>query len=180
MEQRRFFDLQKVCNHAAVLVLGLFAGAMLMAAWQGLGQGTLVHATATHGQNNFAIATGFVDDSVEAFYFLDFLTGDLRAAAVSRRTGEFVALFERNIQQDFAGGSKNPKYLMVTGLANIPRGRGTQLGNSLIYIAEASSGEVAAYALPWNASLHAKGQPQRGNFVPLAKGSFRTTFVRDE
>ena len=86
-----------------------------------------------------------------------------------------------NIQQDFTGGAKNPKYLMVTGMANIPRGRSnTQVGNSLIYIAEASSGEVAAYALPWNSSLNAKGQAQRGGFMPLAKGSFRTTFVRDE
>lgn len=173
--------LEKLCNHAAMMVLGLFVGVVLTAGWHGFGQGTVVQATATHGESNFAIATGFVDDSVEAFYFLDFLTGDLRAAAVSRKTGEFVALFERNIQQDFTGGSKNPKYLMVTGMANIPRGRGnTQIGNSLIYIAEASGGEVAAYALPWNSSLHAKGQPQRGGFVPLAKGSFRTTFVRDE
>lgn len=186
MEQRhsqtvRFFNLQKLCNHAAVLVLGLFFGAVLTAAWQGVGQGTLVHATATHGQENFAVATGFVDDSIEAFYFLDFLTGDLRAAAVNRRNGEFAAFFERNIQQDFSGASKNPKYLMVTGLANIPRGRGgSQLGSSLVYIAEASSGEVAAYALPWNSSANAKGQSQKGNFVPLARGSFRTTFVRDE
>lgn len=180
MVERRFFDVQKLCNHAAMMVLGLFAGAVLMAAWQGVGQGTTVHATATHGESNFAIATGFVDDSIEAFYFLDFLTGDLRAAAVSRRTGEFVAFFERNIQMDFGAGTKNPKYLMVTGMANIPRGKAnTQIGNSLIYIAEASSGEVAAYALPWNSSLNAKGQAQRGTFIPLAKGSFRTTFVRD-
>ncbi len=172
--------VQRILNHAAVLVLGLFVGAVLTAAWVGLGQGTQVQATATHGESNFAIATGFVDDSVEAFYFLDFLTGDLRAAVVSRRNGEFVALFERNIQQDFSGGAKNPKYLMVTGMAHIPPGRGQKIGNSLIYVAEAASGEVAAYALPWNSSLHAKGQAQRGEFLPLAKGSFRTTFVRDE
>jgi hypothetical protein len=178
MTQQRFTLAERLCNHAALLVLGLFAGAVLTAVWQG--PGTRVEATATHGEGNFAIATGFVDDSIEAFYFLDFLTGDLRAAAVSRATGEFVAFFERNIQQDFPGGSKNPKYLMVTGMANIPRGRAnTRIGNSLVYVAEASSGEVAAYALPWNSSLHAKGQPQQGGFVPLARGSFRTTFVRD-
>ena len=38
-----------------------------------------LHATATHGLDKFAIATGLVDDSVEALYFLDFLTGDMRA-----------------------------------------------------------------------------------------------------
>ena len=179
--------IQRMGNHAAVLALGLVVGGVLTAAWFGVQKNssapwqTLVQASATHGEDNFAIATGLIDDRLEAFYFLDFLTGDLRAAAVSRRTGKFVAFFERNIQQDFRGQSKNPKYLMVTGQADIPRGRGnTQIGQSLIYVTEASSGEVSAYALPWNSSLSAKGQPQRGSFILLANGSFRTTFVRDD
>ena len=171
---------QRFCNHAAVLVLGLFLGGAVMAGWYGVGQGTPVHAVATHGQSNFAIATGPVEDRVEALYFLDFLTGDLRAAVVSRRTGEFVAFFERNIQQDFASGAKNPKYLMVTGVADLPRGRAsTQIGTSLIYIAEATSGQVCAYALPFNSSLNAAGKPQRGGLELIASGSFRTTAVRE-
>jgi len=173
--------VQRFCNHAALMVLGLAVGVVLTAAWYGVGQGTQVQATATHGEGNFAIATGLIDDRLEAFYFLDFLTGDLRAAAVSRRTGEFTAFFERRIQQDFGSLGKNPRYLMVTGLAGIPRGGGnTQIGESLIYIAEASSGYVNAYALPWNSTLNKKGQPQRGAFRLLAGGSFRTTFVRDD
>jgi len=180
MVQRPF--MRNVGNQGALLVLGLLVGAALMAATSGLRQqGSQVQASATHGEDNFAIATGMIDDRLEAFYFLDFLTGDLRAAAVSRRTGEFVAFFERNIQQDFGGRSKNPKYLMVTGLADIPRGRAnTQIGQSLIYITEATSGEVSAYALPWNSSLSAKGLQQRGGFIRLGGGSFRTTFVRDD
>lgn len=197
MMQRLYNGVARVGDQASVMVLGLIGGVALMAAWHAIGQGMLgqgalgqgalpwgtqVQATATHGESNFAIATGWVDEGVEALYFLDFLTGDLRAAVVSRRTGEFVAFFERNIQQDFAGSSKNPKYLMVTGRARIPvRGVGnTEIGNSLIYVAEVASGEVAAYALPWNQTLSAKGQAQRGGFLPLAKGSFRTTFVRDD
>lgn len=185
MMQRRSINVQTLCNHAAMMVLGLFAGGVLTAAWFGVGSsanwGTQVQASATHGEGNFAIATGLIDDRLEAFYFLDFLTGDLRAAAVSRRTGEFVAFFERNIQQDFGTTSKNPRYLMVTGLADIPRGRGSmQVGESLIYVAEATSGQVSAYALLWNASLNNKGQKQRGEFKLLSSGSFRTTFVRDE
>jgi len=173
---------QKLCNHAAMLVLGLFAGAVLMAAYNGVGPATQVHATATHGEGNFAIATGLIDDNnLEAFIFLDFLTGDLRAAAVSRRTGEFVAFFERNIAQDFGTIGKNPKYLMVTGIADLPRGRAAlQVAPSLIYIAEATSGEVSAYAMLWNSTLNNKGEKQRGEFKKLAGGSFRTTFVRDQ
>ncbi len=173
--------VQRICSQATLLVLGISVGILLSVCWFGIGQAVPVQATATHGEQNFAIATGFVDEEQEAFYFLDFLTGDLRAAVVSRRTGEFVAFFEKNIQEDFTGLSKNPKFLMVTGLANIPRGQAPfQIGNSLIYIAEAASGDVSAYALPWNPSLSAKGAPQRGSFVKLAGGSFRTAFVRDE
>jgi hypothetical protein len=173
--------LQRVCNHAALLVLGIFVGAVLSVSWFGVGQGVTVQATATHGEANFAIATGFVDLEIEAFYFLDFLTGDLRAAVVSRRTGEFVAFFEKNILADFGGTTKNPKYLMVTGMANIPRGSAAfQPGKSLIYVAEATTGMVNAYALPWNSTLNNKGEPQQGTFYRVAGGSFRTAFVRDD
>lgn len=173
--------LQRFCNHAALMVLGIFVGVVVAFGWYGIGQRTPIQATATHGEANFAIATGFVDMEIEAFFFLDFLTGDLRAAVVSRRTGKFVAFFESNILKDFESIPKNPKFLMVTGMANIPRGQAAfQPGNSLIYIAEASSGFVNAYALPWNSSLNNKGEPQGGPFVLVASGSFRTAFVRDE
>jgi len=172
--------VQRFCNHAALMVLGVFVGAVVAAGWFGFGQAQVVHATATDGENNFAIATGPAANGIEAFYFLDFLTGDLRAAVVSRRTGEFSAFFEYNILDDFES-TKNPKYLMVTGLADLPRGRGnSQLGNSLIYIAEATTGQVNAYALPFSTSLNAAGKQQRASFIHVAGGSFRTTFVRDQ
>ena len=172
--------IQRVCNHMAVLVVGGFVGAVLTAAWIGLGQGVQVHATATHGVDNFAIATGFVDDGVEALYFLDFLTGDLSAVVISRRNATFDARYEYNVQSDFGVTTKNPKYLMVTGLAPLPRGRrNTQLGSSLIYIAEATSGQVYSYALPWNSSISAAGKLQSGPFINMGGGSIRSTFVRD-
>jgi hypothetical protein len=171
---------EKICNHAAMMVLGIFVGAVVAAAWIGASQGSLVQATATHGESNFAIATGPADNGIEALYFLDFLTGDLRAAVISRRTFKFAALFERNIQGDFGGMVKNPKYLMVTGGADLPRGSGnSQLGSSLVYVAEASSGQVCAYALPFNSSINNAGKPQRGPLELIASGPFRTTAVRD-
>ncbi len=170
----------KFCNYAAMMVLGVFVGAIVAAAWLGASQGSLVRATATHGENNFAIATGPADNGIEAFYFLDFLTGDLRAAVISRRTFKFAALFERNIQGDFSAPTKNPKYLMVTGVADLPRGSGnSQIGSSLVYVAEATTGQVCAYALPFSSSLNNAGKPQRGTLELVASGTFRTTAVRD-
>ena len=173
--------VQRVCNHMAILVVGAALGAALTAGWHGATELPKAHATATHGSDNFAIATGLVDNEIEALYFLDFLTGDLRATIVNRRNAAFSSFFEYNILRDFQGIGDPPRFLMVTGSADIPQGRaGAQIGKSLIYIAEATTGQVAAYVLQYNSTLHASGAPQTGTFVKVASGSFRSAFVRDE
>lgn len=172
---------QGVVNTLALFIVGVAVGMGALALWSGQLGSTEVKATASQGEDNFAIATGLVDQGMEAFYFLDYLTGDLRAAVISRRTGKFTAFYEYNIQADFGTQAQSPKYLMVTGLADLPRGKGnSQLGNSLIYIAEASSGQVFAYALPFNGSANAKGAPQKGSFIMVDGGPFRTAFVRGQ
>ena len=141
------------------------------------------HAMASQSHDNFVIATGYVEDGVEALFFLDFMTGDLKATAIGNRSPGFSAYFQYNISADFdMTGVKNPKYLMVTGLARdlkiaSPAGR---MGRTALYIVEATSGQVVAYGLPWNPSLYSAGKPQRGTFIPLAKASLRTEFVRDQ
>ena len=142
---------------------------------------TPLHATATDRYENFAIATGLVDDGVEAIYFLDFLTGDLRAAVLSKqRPVGFNAFFHRNVSKDFGvTPSSNPRYLMVTGMVDIRRGASRMSpSNAVVYIAEITSGQVAAYAVPWNAERHASGQVFRDEIFPLDKTLFRTAPVR--
>lgn len=173
--------VQRICNHSAVLIVGIALGAVLVGAWHGATSFPRAEAAATHGADNFAIATGLVSDDLEALYFLDFLTGDLRAATISRRNGAFTGFFQRNIMSDFEGVQEKPRFLMVTGIADLPRGSGpAQLGKSLIYVAEASSGQVYAYALPYSSSLNAAGKAQTGGFVKVGGGSFRDAFVRDD
>jgi hypothetical protein len=173
--------VQRVCNYTALLVLGVVLGALLTASWHGAVSVPRAQAVATHGSDNFAIATGLIDNQIEALYFLDFLTGDLRATIVNRRSASFSSFFEYNILNDFQGIGDPPRFLMVTGAGDLPQGRaGTQIGKSLIYIAEATTGQVAAYVLPYNSTLHASGAPQSGTFIKVASGSFRSAFVRDE
>lgn len=171
----------RVCKHTALLVVGMAVGAAVAAGWHGLSSMPRAHAVATHGSDNFAIATGMVEDDVEALYFLDYLTGELRGTIISRRNAAFTGFFTYNVMQDFDGVGDPPRFLMVTGMANIPRGRGnTQIGKSLVYIAEATTGQVAAYVMPFNSTLWASGAPQQGTFLLVAKGSFRDAIVRDE
>ena len=57
---------------------------------------------------------------------------------------------------------------MVTGSADMPRGTANfQYAKSIVYVAEASTGQVAAYTIPWNSSMQAAGKPQYGEFQPL-------------
>jgi hypothetical protein len=156
------------------LVIGLLLGSLITS---GLWPHTPLHAVATDRLDTFAIATGPVDEDVEAVYFLDFLTGDLKALVVSKIGGKFRAFFTYNVLADLGVDlRKNPRFLMVTGLANLRARGGTnvQPSRSIVYVAEVTSGKVAAYAVPWSSSLHAAGQstpPQ--SFIPLDVTRFR-------
>ena len=166
-------------NQLTWLAIGLVVGLLIGS----LCPHTPLHATATDRFENFAIATGEVDDGVEAIYFLDFLTGELRAAVLSKqRQPQFNAFYTRNIAADLGvvPGS-NPRYLMVTGMAEIRRGASrVSPSNAVIYVAEITSGQVAAYGIPWNADRHASGQRFDGEILPVAITRFRTAAVRDQ
>lgn len=171
---------RSLTNLAAVVLLGggVLVGWML----RGATPPTIVHASATEGTENFAVATGLVDEGVEAFYFLDFLTGKLKATVINRRDAGFAAYFQYDITQDFQTVGRNPKYLMVTGLANIPRGRGrSQLSRSVVYITEATTGQMAAYVMPWDSTLQAAGKGQAATFLRLGTVPLRgDTVIRGQ
>jgi hypothetical protein len=127
----------------------------------GLWPHTPLHAVATDRLDTFAIATGPLDEDVEAVYFLDFLTGDLGALALGKQTGKFTARFSYNVLKDLGVDPlKNPRFLMVTGVADLRRrgGPGLQPSRGVVYVAEVTTGRVAAYAVPWSPAMHAAGQ----------------------
>ena len=134
-----------------------------------------VQATATHGQENFAICTGPLDADVEAVFFLDFLTGDLKAAALSIVSHKFTAFYHRNILGDLEGAKvKNPRYLMVTGEADLRRGASSKrIGKSMVYVAEITSGQVMAYGLPWESGAQASNRQTHHNIVAIDRVVFR-------
>jgi hypothetical protein len=168
-------------SRAAYVGLGTVLGLVIGLNLEGLWPAAPLHASATHGIDKFAIATGLVDNDVEALYFLDFLTGDMRAAVINPKTGKFNSFYTRNIAADFGGAGRNSGYLMVTGSVNMPRGTNNfQYADSIVYVAEASTGVVAAYTIPWNSSMQAAGRMQYGEFQRLDVQPFRTAFVRDE
>ena len=83
-------------------------------------------------------------DDIEAVYMLDYLTGDLKAAVLNVQTGKFMSFYEHNIAQGPADSAhaRNPRYMMVTGEADMRRGSQGQIGSSVVYVAEFASGQI--------------------------------------
>jgi hypothetical protein len=148
----------------AAMAIGLAAGLVLSGFWPY----TPLHAVSTDRADTFAVATGPVDTKVEAVYFLDFLTGDLGALVLGETGGVWSGFFSYNVSRDLAvDPQKNPKFMMVTGMATIRRAGGTrqQPSNAVCYVAEINSGLVAAYAIPWSPNAYNAGQVQSGRLV---------------
>jgi hypothetical protein len=163
---------------AAWTVVGLVSGLVL----GGLLPHAPLHATATDHSDNFAIATGTVDDELEALFILDFLTGSLKCAVLSTSTGKFTSAFEASVLDDLGvKANQNPKFMMVTGSAGLRRqGGNLQPGNSVVYVAETTSGRVAAYAVPWTRGQANAVVPFKGVLYRLDVLQFRTTAVRGQ
>lgn len=161
------------------LLLGV-AGGVIAARWS---MPAPLHAVASdHGQS-FALATGALDEDIEAVYFLDFTTGELKANVLSLITRKFYASFYANVIQDLKiDVSRNPQFALVTGNAGFRPGAGVvQPGNSIVYVAELTSGKLAAYAVPWPRNLANTGMPiKSARLVKIDDKQVRTMPVEEE
>ena len=164
------------------LVLGILFGLVVGLNLAGVWPQIPVHAVATHGQENFAICTGPMDADTEGVYLLDYLTGDLKCAVLSQQTGKFNSFFETNVAKDLEVASgKNPKFLMVPGVIDLRRGAGVaqlQPSSAVVYVAEVTSGNMAAYGIMWSPQMWKSGTQQSQPIVMLDKLKFRKAPIR--
>ena len=155
-------------------VVGLIGGVALCQFWPRTEFEIPIRAMATDRIDTFGMATGALDTELEAVYFLDFLTGQLTAVVVGKQGGIFGTLqadAARDLQVD---PQKNPKFMMVTGFANLRRsGSRLQWGTALCYVAEVTTGQVVAYAVQWSPTMYQSGQPSLASLVKVGTGSFR-------
>ncbi len=169
----RVRKIRRITFWAAVLAaaVGLSLGLMISGLWPQ----TALHAMATDRVDTYAMATGMVDEDVEAVYFLDFLTGELRALVMGKQVGGISGIYTYNVAGHLGiDPSKNPRYMMVTGIVSLRRGGSRmQAGRAVVYVAEITSGKMGAYAIPWNPSLAAAGQTMTLSLVPVATYQFR-------
>ena len=113
------------------------------------------------------------NDSTEAF----------GTAVLTMEEGKYVVAFagqedKGTIKLD---ASKNPKFLMLTGVASFRRlPGGAQLGGSVCYVAEVTSGRVVAYGMPWSKQRSTSTQPVAASFLLLDGYQFRNVAIRDD
>lgn len=161
------------------LAIGVVAGILIerpTSPYAGLPFEIPVHAAAAYSQDNYLIATGPVDAGLEGLFFLDALTGELKCAILNERTHEFMALYNRKVLPDFGKDVKNPRFMMVTGQANVNEtsgGGSSRFADSVIYVVEVTSGQVGCYAFQIPANLKSSSQKFSGEMLGLARIQIR-------
>lgn len=132
----------------AWVLTGLIAGLCVATIWPH----EPLSAETADRNDKFALITVPLSLEAEAVFVLDFLTGRLTGAALNRtRTGtSFINFYYRNLAEDFkVGAAGEPYYGVASGRAEI-QSRGTaQWGTHAVYVAEMTSGQVGAYAVPY-------------------------------
>ncbi len=164
------------------LMLGIAVGVGISSQFNGSGvplPTTLLNATATHGGDTMALATGPIDNGVEGLFILDFITGELTCRVVNPRDGTMAAAYAANVVAELGiEQGKRPKYLMVTGAANFrTQGGSITPAQSVVYVADANTGNYVAYWLPWNRQAQQHDFTQAFKMRVLGKGSARNIQV---
>lgn len=145
-------------------------------------QGLPLRASSAASSETMAIATGRIDDQVEGLYTLDFLTGDLCCFVLNPRNGKFMGAFKTNVTTQLpVERGKKPSYVVATGSWEPVGGAGNQRpANSVVYVADANTGMVAAYTLPWVKGAAAANMTQVQGMTYLDGAKARNIALRAE
>jgi len=144
---------------------------------------TALKAATAARSNSLSMSTGLIDGNVEGLYVLDHLSGNLQCWLINSRTGAIGGIYKANVAAALAsdkGGE--PDYLMVTGNFNWTGGniQNLQVGQSIVYVADANTGKVVGYSLNYNRTLIQRGEVQGGNLIPVCNGLARDIAIRDQ
>lgn len=147
--------MQKVlaANRVAWLTGGLVLGLAIAYYWPH----EPAYATTGDRDTQFSMVTipvgvsaAGINDPMDAVFILDFLTGQLKGAALNRQVGKFASFYFRDLSKDFeVDGDADPHYCMVSGYAQMPNQGGVAMASGMLYVGELTSGKVAGYSFPW-------------------------------
>jgi len=111
-----------------------------------------IQALTSLADESFAVCTVPLG-GVEGFFILDFETGDLSGGVINPATGRFTGAYKHNVLQDLgfkAGQAKNPRFLLVSGAAELQAAGAAQFAPAVLYVTDSSTGTTVAYGIPFN------------------------------
>ena len=124
------------------------------------------------------MATGLIDGNVEGLFVLDHVSGNLQCWLLSPKTGAVGGIYIANVGADLAGAGKagEADYVMTTGNFFFSGASTTSAapGQSVCYVADASSGNVVGYGLVYNKQGMKRGILQKGALKIVCKGTVRS------
>jgi|APCry1669189000_1035189.scaffolds.fasta_scaffold66879_2 hypothetical protein len=155
---------QTVALAAVLMAAGVVIGSRFPASRTELPR---VLAMTSQSDDTFAVCTVPMDASVEGFFMLDFETGDLSGGVLSPATSRFATSYKHNVLKDLGfnqgGKAKNPKFLLVSGMAEMRGGNANNIASSVLYVTDSATGTTVAYGIPWNPQTPVMAAP----LVPL-------------
>ncbi len=178
-------------HHALLIVAALAIGAMggYLGAMQRPSEPVIpealrelsLKASSAHGNESFVVASGPVDDNVDAIFCLDSTTGKLTGFVIHPRVQRIFAAFQANVLDDLPPEQgKKPAYAMTVGRTKHYSGYSNlRLADAVIYVADCNTGKVVVYGFPWNTS---GGDPYDGTaevFVRLDVARSREVKLRE-
>ena len=135
-------------------------------------------ATSAVTSEKFSMATGYLSQDAEGLFVLDHNSGLLQCSVMYPRLGKFLGLFVVNVQEALGAG-KGSKFIMTTGVVDIPSSNSNPVGSSVVYVPTTSTGNYACYYIPFNRTLMNSNKPQQGSLMLLATGSADPVIDRD-
>ena len=143
-------------------------------------QPVLLNATAAHGSKHLSVATVPIDDGVEAIVVLDHVTLEMTGYIMNPYTGKFFAGYYAQLADKFGvKQGKVPEFTLIGGHVNFRQFTGNERpADGVIYVAEALSGKMIAFSMPWNAAFRSNPPAvARAPFIPLDYTSIRSVPV---
>ena len=149
----RMRDMVAGAAGTAVVLLAVAGGMMLGGRLGPPGSLPRVLAVTSQSDEAFAVCTVPLSVGVEGIFMLDFETGELSGGVMNPTTRRFMGAYKHNVLGDLgfkAGQVKNPKFLLVSGGADMAAAGSLPLASSLLYVTDSSTGVTVAYGIPWN------------------------------
>ena len=138
--------------------------------------------TASRGKT-MSLATGQLDEDVEALFVLDHITGNLQCWLMNSRTGAVGGIYRTNIVDDLVlDKTAQPDYMMVTGNFFWAAGFAGNVApaKSIVYIADGNSGNVVGYSALIDKQAVRRGVAQAGLLKLVCQGTARDVVTRDQ